>query len=269
MVALYQMAVTVGIFVAYWADYLLISSDRWRVMLGISAVPAIILVLAILPLRDSATWYVKMGRRAEAEAVIGRAQPDVDAAATVDGIDEAVTTDEDASWGEVFSTTWRKPLVVAGVLAVLQQLTGINAVIYYANTIFAAAGFDSPTSQSLATLWAVGGVNVVATLGAVMYVDRFGRKPLMVIGSWGMFLSLVLMAGAFLHLDQVTTSEDATRSPDGAAHLALVGMVTFIASFAFSLGPVVWTVINEVFPAHVRGRGVAVGTALNWLAAWP
>jgi MFS family permease len=168
----------------------------------------------------------------------------------------------------VFAERWRRPLVVAGTLAVLQQLTGINAIIYYADTIFAAAGFNSPTSQSLATLWAIGGVNVVATLVAVLWVDRFGRKPLLLIGSSGMFLSLLVVAGAFFKLSKVTTSTQATHAPTNAGIFALVGLVMFIASFAFSLGPVVWTVINEVFPSHVRGRGVAIATAVNWLAAW-
>ncbi len=268
MVSLYQMAITIGIFLAYWADYLLISSDSWRLMLGISALPAVLLVLAILPLKDSATWYAKVGRRAEAEDVVGRAEPEVDAVARVDEIEAAIAAEHQASWGEVFARRWRKPLIAAGGLAVLQQLTGINAIIYYANTIFAAAGFDSPTSESLATLWAVGGVNVVATLVAVIWVDRFGRKPLLYIGSWGMLISLLVVAGAFLRLDEVSHSDQAQSAPRNAAFLALVGLVVFIASFAFSLGPVVWTVINEVFPANVRGKGVAVATGLNWFAAW-
>lgn len=268
MVSMYQLAITIGIFLAYWADYLLIESNNWRVMLGISAVPAVLLVLAILPLRDSATWYVKAGRRADAEAVVRKAEPEVDAEARVNEIETAIASEVNASWGEVFSTTWRKPLIVAGVLAILQQLTGINAIIYYADTVFAAAGFDSPNDQSLATLWAVGGVNVVATLVAVMWVDRFGRKPLLMIGSWGMFISLVVVGGAFLRLDEITHSDQASSGTSNAGILALVGVIVFIACFAFSLGPVVWTVINEAFPSHIRGKGVAAATALNWFAAW-
>jgi MFS transporter, SP family, galactose:H+ symporter len=268
MVSLYQMAVTVGIFVAYFADYLLISTDRWRVMLGISVVPGALLLLAILPLRDSATWYVRVGRRADAEAVLKRAEPGADAGARVTVIEQAIASQEQVGWREVFALKWRKPLIAAAVLALLQQLTGINSIIYYADTIFAAAGFDSPTSRSLATLWAVGGVNVVATLVAVLWVDRFGRKPLLLIGSAGMFLSLLVVAGAFFKLSKVTASTTASYGATNAATLALVGLVVFIASFAFSLGPVVWTVINEVFPSHVRGKGVAVATAVNWLAAW-
>ena len=136
----------------------------------------------------------------------------------------------------MFALEWRKPLSVAALLAVLQQLTGINAIIYYADTIFAAAGFNNPTSQSLATLWAVGAVNVVATLVAVLWVDRFGRKPLLLIGSAGMCVGLLVVAGAFFELQKVTSSEHAAHGPASAGILALVGLVIFIASFAFSLG---------------------------------
>jgi MFS transporter, SP family, galactose:H+ symporter len=267
-VSLYQMAITVGIFLAYFADYLLISGNGWRVMLGISAIPAVLLLIAVWPLGDSARWYLKMGRREEAEAVLHKVDPTGDAAAEATRMEQALATDSQATWREVFARTWRKPLAVAALLAILQQLTGINAIIYYADTIFAAAGFNNPTSQSLATLWAVGAVNVVATLIAVFWVDRFGRKPLLLLGSVGMFAGLLIVAGAFFQLQKVTSSEHATHAPASAGVLALIGLVIFIASFAFSLGPVVWTVINEVFPSHVRGRGVAVATAINWFAAW-
>jgi MFS family permease len=109
---------------------------------------------------------------------------------------------------------------------------------------------------------------VVATLIAVLWVDRFGRKPLLLIGSAGMCIGLLIVAGAFFELQKVTSSERATHGVASGSILALIGLVIFIASFAFSLGPVVWTVINEVFPSHVRGRGVAIATAINWFAAW-
>jgi sugar porter (SP) family MFS transporter len=267
-VSLYQMAITMGIFVAYFADYLLISSDRWRVMLGISVVPGVLLILAALPLRDTAPWYLKIGRRSDAESVLRRAEPERGPQARLAEIEQSLAGDVQVSWGEVFAHRWRRPLTVAAVLAIFQQFTGINAIIYYADTIFAAAGFNSPTTQSLATLWAVGGVNMFATLIAVLWVDRFGRKPLLLIGSAGMFVSLLVVAGAFFELHKVTASTHASGGPTNAGILALIGLVGFIAAFAFSLGPVVWTVINEVFPAHVRGRGVAIATAVNWLAAW-
>jgi SP family galactose:H+ symporter-like MFS transporter len=264
MVSLYQLAITIGIFVAYFADYLLIDGNRWRVMLGISAVPAVLLVLAILPLPDSPRWYVKEGRHDEARAALAKVEPGEDFDGDLRTIEELNEQEEAGSWPAVFARRWRRPLVIGVMLAVLQQFTGINAIIYYADKIFAAAGFHSAVDQSLATLWAIGAVNVLATFGAVAWVDRFGRRPLLLIGSVGMGVSLVVVGAMFEVLDHGSS----TGNSSATGIVTLVALVVFIASFAFSLGPVVWTIINEIFPSHLRGKGVAVATAANWLAAW-
>ena len=268
-VSLYQLAITIGIFLAYLVDYVLSHSSRWRVMLGVSAVPAVLLVLAIVPLPDSPRWYMKARRRADAERSLKRVEPDADISAELDQIEAAVESDaqKTATWSAVFAPMWRKPLMIGVTLAVLQQFTGINAIIYYANQIFAAAGFESPDSQSLATLWAIGAVNVIATLVAVAWVDRFGRKPLLLIGSSGMFVSLVVVGAMFLKLSKAGGTHPAS-GPTGEGLITLVALVVFIACFAFSLGPIVWTVINEIFPAEVRGKAVAAATAANWFSAW-
>ena len=263
MVSLYQLAITIGIFVAYFADYLLVNGDRWRVMLGVSAIPGVLLVLAILPLPDSPRWYVKTGRHEAARAALERVEPGADTDSELAAIEELDRTEAAGSWREVFAARWRRPLVIGVLLAVLQQLTGINAIIYYADKIFAAAGFSSPSSQSLATLWAVGAVNVVSTFIAVAWVDRFGRRPLLLVGSVGMGLSLVVVGAMFEVLGTARTS-----GTSATGVVTMIALVTFIASFAFSLGPVVWTIINEIYPSHIRGRAVAVATAANWFAAW-
>ena len=269
-VSLYQLAITIGIFIAYLVDYILSHSSGWRAMLGVSAVPAILLVLAMIPLPDSPRWYVKAGRRDDATRALKRVDPTENATSSLDEIQAAVDDDasKEAGWGTVFTAEWRRPLVIGVCLAVLQQFTGINAIIYYANQIFAAAGFNSPDSQSLATLWAIGAVNVVATFVAVAWVDRFGRKPLLMIGCTGMGLSLAVVGAMFIRLDHVNASTSASHGPTGEGIVTLVALVVFIACFAFSLGLVVWTIINEIFPAHVRGKAVAVATAANWFAAW-
>ncbi len=265
MVSLYQLAITIGIFVAYFADYLLINGNKWRAMLGISAIPGVLLVLAILPLPDSPRWYVKMGRHDDARGALAKVEPHADIDAELAGIEELNATEAAGSWREVFASQWRRPLVIGVLLAVLQQFTGINAIIYYADKIFAAAGFSTPGSQSLATLWAIGAVNVVATFVAVAWVDRFGRRPLLLIGSVGMGVSLIVVGAMFEVLGDHPSSGGST-SVTGV--VTLIALVTFIASFAFSLGPVVWTIINEIYPSHMRGRAVAVATAANWFAAW-
>ena len=269
-VSLYQLAITIGIFVAYLVDYVLSHGSGWRAMLGVSAVPAILLVVAVWPLPDSPRWYMKAGRPQDAERSLRRVEGTEDVDEDLGIIQASIDQDarSAATWGTVFAAQWRRPLLIGVMLAVLQQLTGINAIIYYANQIFAAAGFTSPDSQSLATLWAVGAVNVVATFVAVAWVDRFGRKPLLFIGTTGMGLSLVVVGAMFLKLSKVTPGSTATGATTGEGLITLVALVVFIACFAFSLGPIVWTIINEIFPSHVRGKAVAVATAANWSAAW-
>ena len=269
-VSLYQLAITIGIFIAYLVDYILSHYQGWRAMLGVSAVPAILLIVAMLPLPDSPRWYMTAGRRADAARSLSKIEPSDHVDADLEKI--ATTLEEEArsaaTWATVFATQWRRPLVIGVTLAVLQQFTGINAIIYYANQIFASAGFTSPDSQSLATLWAIGAVNVVATFVALAWVDRFGRRPLLFIGTTGMGLSLVVVGAMFLRLGAVKSATIASHGPTGEGLITLVALVVFIACFAFSLGPVVWTVINEIFPSSVRGKAVAVATAANWFAAW-
>ncbi len=269
-VSMYQLAITIGIFIAYLVDQALINNDMWRVMLGVSAVPAILLFVVMLPMPDSPRWFVKVGRRNDALKALTKVRPDVDANTEIEEIEKAATEDDanKATWAEVFSKKLRKPLMIGVGLAVFQQITGINAIIYYANKIFAQAGFATPQDQAAATTWAIGGVNVLATLIAVVYVDRFGRRPLLLAGLVGMATALITVGISFHFMDNADTSGAGTGGPTTAGIITLVALVVFIASFAFSLGPVVWTVINEIFPNRVRGRAVAVATAVNWGSAW-
>ncbi len=134
----------------------------------------------------------------------------------------------------------------------------------YANRIFEAAGFSTPAAQTHATTWAIGGVNVLATLIAIAFIDRLGRRPLLLAGLVGMGASLLSVGLAFRSIGIPT----GTGGPSTAGIVTLVSLVIFIISFAFSLGPVVWTVISEIFPQKVRGRAIAVATAVNWGAAF-
>jgi len=269
-VSMYQLAITIGIFIAYLVDQALINNDMWRVMLGVSAVPAILLFVVMLPMPDSPRWFVKVGRREDAIKALEKVRPDVDANAEINDIEKAAQEDDanKATWAEVFSKKLRKPLMIGIGLAVFQQITGINAIIYYANKIFAQAGFATPQDQAAATTWAIGGVNVLATFIAVAYVDRFGRRPLLLAGLVGMSSALITVGISFHFMDNADTSGAGAGGPTTAGIITLVALVVFIASFAFSLGPVVWTVINEIFPNRVRGRAVAVATAVNWGSAW-
>jgi MFS transporter, SP family, galactose:H+ symporter len=269
----YQLAITAGIFLAYLVNAHLVSaqlseSDAWRVMLGAAAVPGLALFLIALVAPESPRWLMMMHRRTEAAVVTRKVQPEIDVDARLNSIDSALRKDEKAApWREIFYREWRRPLVVAIGLAVFQQITGINAVIYYANQIFAAAGFATEASRAMVTTWAIGGVNVLATLIAIASIDHMGRRKLLLAGLIGMGISLVVVGAAFRFV--ATASQvAASPGPTTAGIVTVAALVVFITSFAFSLGPVVWTVINEVFPARVRGRGVALATAVNWGSAY-
>jgi sugar porter (SP) family MFS transporter len=268
-VSAYQLAITIGIFLAYFVDGWLAKSGSWRVMLGSSAVPGILLFGIALVAPRSARWLMMKGRRAEAAAELVKIRPGVDFKARLDAIETALSEQpKTASWGEVFHHQWRRPLLIGVGLAVFQQFTGINAIIYYADQIFAAAGFASQAAQTTVTTWAIGAVNVLATLIAVAYIDRIGRRKLLLSGLSGMAVSLVVVGVAF----QFIAAPVAGATPAGGANVAgivtLCALVGFIIFFAFSMGPVTWTVINEIFPGHIRGRAVAIATAVNWGSAF-
>ena len=269
-VSVYQLAITIGIFLAYLVDEGLADSS-WRLMLGVSLVPGVLLMAVAMVAPESPRWLVKMGRGREAEKTMATLTPGSDPAPRLAEIEAALSAEADkASWAEVFDRRWRRPLVIAFGLALFQQITGINAIIYYADAIFAAAGFASAAAQTTATTWAIGAVNVAATFIAIAFVDRLGRRPLLLAGLTGMGLSLLVVGLAFLAIDPATTSgpSAAAGGPTAAGIVTLIALVAFIISFAFSLGPVVWTVISEIFPGRVRGRAVAAATAVNWGSAF-
>jgi sugar porter (SP) family MFS transporter len=267
-VSSYQLAITVGIFFAYLADDALTPSDRWRTMFALAVIPGVALVIGFLVMPESARWLLKMGRREDARASLVKVDgADVADAelATLESDLQAEEREGTASWGEVFGRGLRRALWVGVGLAVFQQVTGINAIIYYANEIFAEAGFTTAEEQAKATLYAVGLTNVLATLIAVAWVDRFGRRPLLFTGLVGMAVSLAAVGFSFAILETEPAGETSTTVGGIVTVLALV---VFIASFAFSMGPVVWTIISEIYPNRVRGRAIAVATAVNWFSAF-
>lgn len=263
----YQLGITFGIFLAYLVDELMDSAD-WRWMLGVSSLVGVALIVAILPLPDTPRWYLKVGRREDAQKALIKVDAPADPTAAMAELEASLEDDSvQASWGVAFSKRWRAPLIVGVGLAVFQQITGINAIIYYADKIFDAAGFTTVADQTMATTWAVGGVNVLATLIAVAFVDKLGRKPLLLSGLVGMGLSLTVVGIAFQSLGEVHHGGSDQVASD-AGVITLVALVVYIASFAFSMGPVVWTIINEIYPREVRGRMVSIATAVNWFSAW-
>ena len=235
-------------------------------MLGAAAAPGLALLVVALVTPESPRWLMMVNRRTEAEAIARKVEPAASVDAHLDAIETALRKDKDAApWGEIFHREWRRPLMVAVGLAVFQQITGINAIIYYATQIFESAGFSTEASRAAVTTWAIGGVNVLATLIAIAFIDQVGRRILLLAGLIGMGASLIVVGVAFRF---ISSEGQAAGGPTVAGIVTVVALVVFITSFAFSLGPVTWTVINEVFPARVRGRGVALATAINWGSAY-
>jgi sugar porter (SP) family MFS transporter len=267
-VSAYQLAITIGIFLAYLVDGWLAHAEDWRKMLGVSAVPGLLLIAAVLWAPESPRWLMKMHRRADATREMTKVRPGIDLQPRLDAIEKGLRLEANrASWGEVFHREWRRPLMVGVGLAAFQQITGINAIIYYADDIFAAAGFSGEATQTAATTWAIGAVNVLATVIAIAFIDGLGRRKLLLTGLVGMGISLAVVGGAFRLIARVPGATGAA-APSAAGIVTLVALVAFIICFAFSLGPVVWTVINEIFPGRIRGRAVAVATAVNWGSAF-
>jgi MFS transporter, SP family, galactose:H+ symporter len=260
----YQLAITIGIFLAYFVDQALAGANGWRWMLGLSAASGLLLFLAVLPAAESPRWLLKRGRTDDARRTLTKLRPGIDVDVRLKSMAAALDSEQEKpSWRQVFAPRWRAPLKIGLGLAVLQQVTGINAIIFYSDRIFAAAGFTTPAAQADATTWAVGGVNVLATFIAIAFIDRAGRRPLLLAGLVGMAVSLAAVGFAFLQLHAMGPSESMTTGV-----VTLAALVVFIVSFAFSLGPVTWTVINEIYPGEIRGRAVAVATAVNWGAAF-
>ena len=255
LVSLNQLAITVGILASYFVGYAFAESGAWRWMVGLGAVPGVILGLGLWVLPESPRWLMKRGREPEARRVLIRARADEAVEHEVAEIRDDLTREgAQFGWSALLTPAMRRPLILGIGLAILQQTTGINTVIYYAPTIFSAVGFASASSAILATT-GVGVVNVVLTIVALRLVDRVGRRPLLLGGLAGMAVSLCLFAAAF-----------AVGADSPLLKWVAVGsLTTYVGFFAIGLGPVFWLLIAEIFPLGVRGRAMSVATLTIWL----
>ncbi|MFF5056393.1 sugar porter family MFS transporter [Micromonospora sp. NPDC000663] len=264
LLAIYQFSTTFAIFIGYLADELFEAGDSWRYLLAAAALLGVALALVTTVIPDSAVWYFGRGDKRRAEASLRATVPEQKVCHRMDAIDKSLSAGK-AGWREVLSHEWRRPLVLGVGLALFQQLTGINGIIYYADPIFSAAGFHTPGEQLAATTWAIGGVDSLFTLVAVAFLDRLGRRPLLLVGLLGMAISLVVVSVSFAKMPLgVGSAGAAGHHPSDAGIFLLIGVVMFVAFYAMSIGPTAWTVINEIFPGRIRGRCVAVASATHW-----
>jgi sugar porter (SP) family MFS transporter len=250
LIGLYQFALTGGIALADLVGYWLANAHGWRMMFGLGAIPAVVFLFLVVTVPESPRWLVAHGREEEAEVVMMSYTDDDGAALLKADILTSLSTVTDRRWRALWTPTIRRSLLIAVGFTVLQQLTGINTIIYYGPRIFSLAGIGSDKNAIFATLL-VAVVNVLATVIALVLVDRVGRKPLLYCGLGGMTISLFLLAYAFHY-------QAALGSSLGA--IAMACLMIYITCFAFSMGPIAWIIVAEVFPLRLRGRGVAVAT---------
>ncbi len=253
LVTLFQLAVTVGILVAYIVGLALEPSQSWEWMLAIGAVPAFLLGAGILAMPQSPRWLVMIGDSIEArKELLQLRETTEEVDAELSEIQASIDT-EKGSYRDLRRPAVKAALVVGVGLAVLQQVTGINTVIYYAPTIIQDTGIDSDSAAILASV-GVGVVNVLATIAALWLVSRFGRRPLLVVGVSGMVIALVLLGLAF----------EVGSGGEGLAGLAVVALMLYVGAFAISLGPIFWILNAEIYPLKARGHAAGVGTMANW-----
>jgi sugar porter (SP) family MFS transporter len=250
LIGLYQFALTLGIALADLVGYWLAGSHAWRWMFGLGLLPAGIFLLLVLTVPESPRWLVAQGRSREAEKILRSYTDEVGAQVLLTDIGESLKVRPERSWKALLRPEWRKALLIAVGFTVLQQVTGINTVFYYGPQIFILAGVTSDKSAILST-FILAALNVLATVIALPLVDRLGRKPLLYCGVTGMTLSLFVLAFAF-------HQQLALGSSMGI--VAMACLVLYIACFAFSMGPIGWILVTEVFPLRLRGRGVAAAT---------
>ncbi len=257
MISLYQLMITIGILVAFLSDTAFSYSGNWRWMLGIIAIPGALFLVGVFFLPYSPRWLMMRGRKQEAEQVLqklrGNAQ---EVGKEISDIEEQLKTPQ-RGW-HLFqqNSNFRRSVGLGVLLQVMQQLTGMNVVMYYAPRIFESMGYNTESQMWFTAV--VGLVNVLATFIAIAFVDKLGRKPILYVGFVVMAIGLGVV-GTMMHLGIHTHAEQ----------FFTVGMLLlFIIGFAMSAGPLIWTLCSEVQPLKGRDFGIGCSTFTNWAANW-
>ena len=248
MVSLNQLAIVIGILLSYSVNYLLTGAGpaNWRWMFASAAVPSICFLIALLFISESPRWLVQNGREHDAEHFLAQMVGSNEAREEIKSIRAAIAEES----GDLLDPAFRKPLVVAIVIALFSQFTGINTIIYYGSLVFLE---HVPHQTATTALWAnvvIGAINFVATILGMSLIDRAGRKPLLMSAFAGMALSLIGVSAA-IHFQ-------------GPAIAVLIFVLTYVASFAVGVGTGTWVVMSEICPTRIRGRAMSVATIFLW-----
>lgn len=254
LVSLNQLAITLGILCSYLINFACTNMNgSWRWMFAFGLIPAILLSLGMIFLPESPRWLIKQNHLAKALNILQRLRPGHDANQEIRDIQSSFNN-KASSFKDVFAPWIRPVLFLGAALGFIQQVTGINTIIYYAPTIFQMAGFHDASSSILATV-GIGVVNVLATIFAIFYLDKLGRRPLLLAGLIGMAISLLGLSLAFYFGAQLNLLR----------WIAMACTFLFIICFAFSLGAILWLMVSEIFPLEVRGTAMGVAVFSCWL----
>ncbi len=260
LISIYQMGIVIGILLIYFVNAGIAGlhdeswnvESGWRWMFGSGIIPSILFIFLLLPVPESPRWLAQQNRLQEAEEVLSKVNGPENAKQELNAITEGMH-EESGSFSQLLKPGLRLVLVIGIILAILSQVTGINAIMYYAPEIFKSGG-DGSSSAMLQTVL-VGVINMLFTIVAIKYVDKWGRKTLLLIGSAGMTVCLGLVGAAF-HFKM-------SQGP-----MVLIAILAYIAFFAISLGPLTFVVVAEIFPTRVRGRAMSVAIFFLWAAVF-
>ncbi|MFV8321319.1 sugar porter family MFS transporter [Flavobacterium sp. LS2R12] len=252
LVAFYQFNIVLGILMAFLSNYLLndVGENSWRWMMGVQAIPSVIYLLLMILIPESPRWLLSKFKNDEAKKVLQLMGQEADYEKIKEELDKD-NNDASKANDTIFLKKYRTPLVLAFLMAFFNQLSGINAFLYYSSRIFQEAGLGESTA--LLSSIGIGVVNLIFTLLGVFLIDKLGRKVLMYIGSVGYIISLSLVAMAFFfHWEGIAVP---------------VFLFLFIAAHAIGQGAVIWVFISEIFPNHLRASGQSFGSTTHWVLA--
>ncbi|HZU69939.1 MAG TPA: sugar porter family MFS transporter [Ktedonobacteraceae bacterium] len=247
LVVMYQLATVFGILIAYFIDFGLAAGGHWRIMLGLAALPSLIVLFLLLPLPDTPRWYVMKGRRQKALDTLSRIEPVETAKREVDELEDDLKREQGGRLVDMFKPPFSKATLFVLVLGFLIQITGINAVVFYSPLIFQAMGFKGNFSLLILPGF-VQIASLIATIIALSIVDRLGRRPTLLTGILVMILSDILLAVIF----------GFGRFTGALSILGFVGILFFTAAFNFGFGSMVWVYSSESFPAQLRTLGASM-----------
>lgn len=253
LVACYQMAIVIGILVAYFTNYFLdgLGKNNWRWMFASQAGPSLLFFFLLLRVPETPRWLVMKGRKQDAANILGKISSESSISRELAGIEQSFHQQHNISVKLLFSKSYRPVLLIGVLIAIFQQVTGINSIIYYAPVIFKETGISS--GSSLLQTIIIGVVNVIFTFVAIASVDKIGRRKLLLIGSVLMGLSLAAI-GLCFHYSFFEH------------YIVLFFMLLYVASFSATMGAVVWVYISEIFPNLVRSLALSIATLSLWLA---